>query len=458
MRLYTYSKVFFLFILGVSAQSLLADNWQTVNAEDLDDVSISLQILEEPSLEKDTWIKFEFLNKRKENLKIKEASYNIAWYTLNGETEAYEIEGNLVTKDFTDVLNEGLSGLPFNRTLPPGLSVISHYPSAYGAFLLGNPQTKNLPSQLIVSMTLELQGDENVTIIWDQIDFKFDWYPVKNKKITEAKLVKALKEASAIPYHVLQLRALLEIQKESKILKAENLLKALDIRTGIEDGRNIVLTYLNAYFSNEKDVISFYKKKLTEGKDPYILHDLYIAPKIWSNEFKDILVEQYFACKHLSQKRKIIDILFKHKEIYKEDTHLGEKLASPILDQYESIIYEVPENLSEGKLLIWASAVSILGKLNNSEYLHLICPYLDSSTKILDGGVFIDANSEKIPRPLRVCDIALEAILNIQGKELHKEYIKNGFFPPYEYGEAQIVINKIRDKMVAEIKAKTCIE
>ena len=103
-------------------------------------------------------------------------------------------------------------------------------------------------------------------------------------------------------------------------------------------------------------------------------------------------------------------------------------------------------------LKLWGSLASALGKTGDSSAIGIICPFLKSKTELLTRDIIIFTESYTAPRPIRACDIALEAILHLQQKDVSLVYENSGFSPPYWNGEAEIIITRIRDTLIRDLE------
>ncbi len=59
---------------------------------------------------------------------------------------------------------------------------------------------------------------------------------------------------------------------------------------------------------------------------------------------------------------------------------------------------------------------------------------------------------------MRVCDNALEALMRLEKVDIIKRYKKARYRPPYENGEAEIIISRIRDNEIKDFQTnrKVC--
>lgn len=444
----------FLSFIFLSHQDLFAQkSWDIVYEEQIKGVSIELKILDAPNLSDTSWIALEFENHTDQPLMIEDAFYKIDCRVYESKSNKEVRTGCLTSRSPAEVLDQTFAGPIPTVNLQPGKTVTTAYPSAFASALIGMPADE-YRIDANINLMIKFNVGKTFTFNWEDIEFDFYWKKSSAAElaIMKLRLNKLLERPEISPYQHHILYTLLSIDDISKDLSVDRLLMALQERSGKEDGRLAIIYFLNQKYNEDKELLTYYTEQLNQ-KNPQALTDLAEAPEIWDNRFLEPLIELYQSG-NTGLMFRVMDVLYAHQKFWIKEEGISSILSDLILYKYEDIIYESPDRLSDENLLIWGMAVSMLGKTGNREVIPLICPYLNNKSRILDGGIVLDPESLDLPRPIRVCDNVLDALLRLQDKDLEKAYRKAGFEPPYSYGEAEIVVTRIRDKMIKDLKKK----
>ncbi len=363
-------------------------------------------------------------------------------------------QGKIASRSASELLDKSLDS-PFPMIeLSPGNNVSSSYPSIVGALLLSVPEQKSSYVEAKLKLHLQLSGDRQFSIDWQELAFSFDWSrpePTEFSKLYQ-QLNQLLENPVYSTLHHYELLALLSVPEISKGIEIKTLLRALKKREGREDGRIAILYHLNDFFNKDLEVINYYTTLLKE-KNQTALEELSLAPDIWDEQFLEPLLAQ-FQDADINQMHRIIDLLYLHQNSWIKSEGIATILSDLILYRFENIIYEEPASLDKYQLRTAALLIEMLGKTGNKEVIPIICPFLDEKQRILDSGLVLDTKSMELPRPMRVCDHALESLMRLRNTDLIKVYQKHKYKPPYENGEAEIIISRIRDNLIKELKKK----
>ena len=448
-----FTPLLYSFILLSVTNSTDSKDWEVVYEDQMKGVSVRLKVLESPNLSDTSWIAFEFENHTEKPLIIEDAYYKIDCrvYDSNGNKQVKT--GCLTSRSPAEVLDQSFGGPIPTVSLPPGITITTAYPSAFASALIGMPDEEYMITSN-VNLEIQFKAKKAFTFKWEDVKFHFNWKrpSAAELAIMKLRLNKLLVYPQVSPYQHHILYTLLSVDEISNDLSIEQLLAALQLRSGKEDGRLAIINFLDQKFNDNPDVLNYYTE-LLKNKDLQALSDLAEATEIWDNRFLEPLIELY-QTGNTGLMFRAMDVLYAHQKFWIKDKSISHILSDLILYKYEHIVYESPDRLSDDNLVIWGMAVSMLGKTGNPEVIPLICPFLDNKSRILDGGIELDPESLDLPRPIRVCDNVLDAILRLQNKNLRKAYEKAGFEPPYYNGEAEIVVSRIRDNMIKNLKKK----
>jgi len=450
-----YTNILLLILLPAFIQAQ-QDQWINVEEEDFEEFSLALKILHHPTLADDEWIKVEFNNKTGDPFKIEKASYVVKCVATDKNDQIVK-EGSFSSNNPSEFFDDITEDIIFDNVLHPGISNISHYPSAYGASILRMPKVGHYNVDASISLSLKLTNQQNFNIEWEDIHFEFSWFRPSSDAISsiEDKLRNTLESPSFNSYHHHTLFSLLSIDEIGSTISLEELLTAKDKRYDFSDGRTAIVRYLNSNYAKDKASKEHYLNSIN-NKDFIALTDLQEATNIWDDKMLDPLMEWYTNASPGVMIR-IAEVLHARMDKIKNQEVVSRQLSDHLLEKYSDILYSTPEELSQQDLMMWASLSSILGKTGDATAIGIICPFLQSKKQLLSRDIQIDPSSEAVPSPVRVCDIALETILHLQHKNIDQVYRKSGFKPPYIYGEIEIVIERIRNNMINDmIQVSTC--
>ncbi len=437
-------------LAGARSQYTSTDgrNWSTIEEENLGGIAMRLKLLETPSLADQEWISLEFENLGGEVIPIRDAFYEIRYQIYDKKGGKLLREARLSSRSPAEIIDGAFASPVPVVGLTPGHNQSARFPSTFGASLLGFPKNGPLYVEALASVTVKLSKLESLNFKWENLTFDFLWHqpPATTLPVLTQRLNQLLAKPEFAPYHHHDLYTLLSIPQLSKQVSSDQLITALEKRQGKEDGRHAILFHLNDQHADTEVVLDFYLQKLRE-KDLTALIDLAEAADIWDNRFLEPLIALYQEA-NTGIMFRVMDVLYAHQKDWKNQEGISSILSDLLLYKYEEIIYNTPEQLDASDLLIWSSAISMLGKTGNPEVIPLLCPFMQCQTVVLADELQEDRGSMELPRARRVCDNALEALLRLEGKDLLKAYRKAGYAPPYENGEGDIIIGRIRDEMI----------
>lgn len=462
MRLKNFSVFSYLVCLSVTALginnyvNISTTPWKVIEEQSLKGISTKLKIFENPSLKTKNWISIEFENQTTQTLQMEYAAYTINCKVYQKKGGKLIKQGKIASRSASEILDQSLDS-PFPiMGLAPGVNISSEYPSIIGAVLLSVPKQQSVYVEATIQLQLQLSGTDSFAFNWEAIPFAFEWHrpePIEFNSLYQ-NLLQLLQTPSYTNLHHYELLSLLGVPEISEDIPAATLIDALRTRTGKEDGRLAIVYHLNDHFNKEKVVLDYYLE-LLRNKDRQALEELSKAPDIWDDRFLEPIIDQYQQA-NLNQMHQIMNLLYSHQNAWVEQKGIPEILSDLILYQYEDIIYAAPEQLNRRELCTAALLLDMLGKTGNYEMVPIICPFLQEQERILDTGLVLDPNSLVLPRPMRVCDNALEALMRLEDMNLIKRYKKAKYQPPYENGEAEIIITRIRDQFILDFQDEVC--
>ena len=445
-------KLYFLplFIILFPFVGHTQNHWLVIEEASYNNINFKLEVIHQPSLADSIWMRLVIDNQNPSPREILQSSIQI-------KLQAFEQENQVIQKgmcsstnpsEFFDDLEEHLFEL---EKLQPGKNIISRYPCAYGASILGIPTKHFYKVSASIHFTLQLGGEAPLQIDWDGIQFDMDWYRPNELqiKVLQGRLNSLIQQPSYNSSHFYRLSSCLKEEAIYSVLDNQTVIEALKIYENFPEGKLALLYFINDNFNKDKKILDYYEA-LIKSHNNVALTDLKSMPLLWKNSYLTLFWD-WFQQANLGTQIRIIDILFLNQNKWIKNKNFCKQLSDHLLNTYSEILYALPEDLSTDDLKLWGSLASALGKTGDVASIGIICPFLQSKTELLTRDIIIFADSYEVPRPIRACDIALEAILHLQQKDVRLTYEKTGFFPPYWNGEAEIIITRVRDTLIREL-------
>ena len=442
--------IFCLLICSLWGISIYAQNdWQLIHAEQKGALDIQLQLKKQINPTQKEWISLEINTKNPEEFSIKKAAYQVQLRAYEGRSEQVIKEAFFSVVDPIDFM--GQDKLPVNYSgqhlLPKHIQNRTSISTKIAA-LLGYPGDKPWTIKMVFSLQLEIQDDPEIKIHWPEITTIFQWYPpaLEDQLAAMEQLNPILYFPPTTPYQEERLTLLLNNPIAKKNLNLSLLLKALQLRNGKNDGRHALIQYLNENHPKEEKLIAFYRKRLFK-KDFRALTDLCHAPNIWSDQFLEPIIS-WFQQGNSGVMIQIMDLMEVHRKDWIKKLGISTILFDLISYRYEDIIHKPHTDLSDRELLVWSSAAQLLAKTEHPEAKAIFTPFLNCKSSIHHKDFRLAPHSMEVPPPLRIADVALEGLLQLKQQQLEELYFSAGYRPPYDEGEAEKVISRIRDGLI----------
>ena len=423
------------------------NDWKSVEIGKAGELTVRLRVKPSASLADEEWLAIEFENHGKSDIKIDMAQYRIESERSNLETGIFVSSGSLAHGNAHDLFPDAWDTVPIaERVVPPGVYRMIDHPSLYSSALLGLPPGDGCLVKAQVFVDLRI-NHERVKL--EAKKFEFQWlYPdAKGFDAMRLRLLHLLANPRNAVQHAYILYTLLAVPELAQAASAQQLLAAIEPRVEAFSGRQYVLEHLNNQYAGESAVVEYFFSRIVDT-DTLITEDLRSVPKVWDSRFLPALLNR-FDVRHDSVSDVFV-ILRQQGTPQRAETQIASRLSNALLrfGWIEPGETYVPSVL--------AYQISLMGHTCDRNMIPRLMPYLDDKTQTIDvtqPGLSLDI---RLP-PLRVCDNALEAILEILDGSPGKGYKDAGFkFSSVRGARPQDVaeITEMRDKMITTVKQR----
>jgi hypothetical protein len=420
------------------AVSLLAaeghPKWQTIEVGNVGNVTVRLKVLSPATLADAEWMMLEFFNSGRP-VRVKSAHYRI-------ESERYGLadskpvrSGSLASGNDYDLFPDAWKTTPVGEVLIPRYCYrVVEQLSRYSSALLALAPPDGLLVKASIFLDLELENGSRLQLPDAGVPFQFEWrYPDEEGFARMRKrLVELLKkpESEAHKCHGYILETLLGISAVSKDIPFEELLTAIDRRSGGFDGRECLVKHLDTVGSRRREVVDYYLVRL-QKLDIRVCDDLARVPAFWDESFIEPLVTMHEQEKKAPPFR-ALHVLSMHSDDWKDRQDIPKRLSAVLLNRFGHILKLKPEDFAAARkdelsLAAWAGFADDLGRTRDTGVLPLLRPFLDCRTQVLDPKTCFSALPGEMPPAFRACDCALDAILLLLDGNVNKAYSAAGF-------------------------------
>ncbi len=448
----SFLLVVFLFLSNFHLNASDAERWSVLKSSNENNVTLNLKMISIPDFTDLEWISFEIENNDEEPLVLLASSLRVDFHILNADHKMSLPQSSFHSTD-PYLFSDALSPLPLSEAvLNKGTNKCAIPLSVYGSAFLG-ASSKDLEVSMKISADFEFKGRENFKITWEEKDIKFIWSKIDDRD--NEKLLKEVRMLMRMPTDDVHLNKKMELllyqPAVSNQITIDELIGAIEIRDKFQ-GRNILLHFTNQYFPNDSKLIQYFLTQL-KSQNSETIESLIISNNTWDKRFLEPTISM-FQKSNLGQSFIIIDLLYLHQSKWIKDENIPTILSDLIIYRFEDIIYEKPEDLSISELTSWSSAAIMLGKTGNKEMAQLLCPFLQCEIKVADNDLVEVKKDSAPPRPIRVCDNALEAMIRLTKKTPNNLYAKHGFDINAKPELKQMNIQMIRDKLIKNYSNK----
>ncbi len=434
------------------ANSYSQTDWQVIHATQDGNLSIQLQLKEQINPTQEEWISLAIKNDGPTTSIIEKAIYQIQLSAYEGGSKDALKEVFLEVKNPLDFLGQDKAPIEYSgQYLLPSQNQNQASISAKLAALLGYPKDKPWTIKAEFSLQLNIQDAPESQSHWSAITFFFQWYPpsqaAQRAAWEQVRPLLFIPQSNA--YQEERMAVLLNNPLAKKNLEPSQIIKAIQLRKGQNDGRQALIQYLDKNHPQAEQLIAFYRKRLFK-KDFRALTDLSHAPNIWSDQFLEPIIS-WFQQGNSGVMIQIMDMMEVHRKDWIKKLGISTIFFDLIIYRYEDIIYQTHPALSDRELLVWSSAARLLAQTEHPEAEAIFRRFLSCKFKIQHKNFCLLPYSMELPPPLRVADVALEGLLQMNNQQLEELYFSAGYHPPYAAGEAEKVINRVRDGLILQL-------
>ncbi len=387
--------------------NLKANDWIEVTSETHDILSVSFLILESPDLADENWLKFEVDNKSGKALPLSDAYYRIDFEVFDGQSGLPVKAGSVTGRNPYEFFESEMPVVPTSDfVLPAGKQDISLHPSSFAAAFLGLPDDKGYKILSTVSLSLESPG--KVSILWEDLEFRFDWGKPKDSGLLVKRAKDILNQSQGESYQPFLLESLLSGFKGPSSLSLKDCLSALASPGFTGASREVLLQYLNRNFYSNTE-LSLHARKALEKHDRQMVKDLSMLPALRLVDKEKLLLSCYDNFKGKGDKYAVLEAFYAgisdasvegRSEFFKRVSNDFEKEFSLDFSKH-----------SPTQMKSVAAPLLMLGMTGAPEARSLICRFLSCTTAISDKGLV-----EKGMLQERVCDIAYKSLQLLDGK------------------------------------------
>jgi hypothetical protein len=432
-----------------------ANDWHETVLLKEKDLTVRLKVLARASLAETGWMVLEFENRGEKPLTVEDAHYWItaAYGPLGTGQDA--VSGSLASGNTYDLFPDACATTPVSPiVLPPGKTYRAvEQPSDYSAALLGLPPPpgRSVRGRAFVAVSLndrrELRAAEPAGV-----PFAFDWLHPDDAgfKAMQARLGRLLRSPENRPHHAYLLETYLGIPQVAQVATVDELVTALDRRRKAFEGRPAVAALLAKRFSNDPAVTAYFRRGLKDG-DTIVLDDLRHTA-LWERSDVKPLVHLYEL--DPAKYSGALGLLHKYRDDWIKDDEIVRRLTAVVRQQHPVLRQDV-RRLEPDGLGDWAEAVNSLSMTGDPSAVALLRPALDDKRSFRSSRQLAMPGGVRLP-PLRVCDVALDAILTLLDGSPDEAYRRAGPMPVGR-NNLDAAYADLRDRMITELKRRPAV-
>gem|GEM_PF-6251815 len=444
-------------ILIFSIKSLAQDEWLNFELGRVGQITIQLKVKKYACAADTNWIGFEFDNNSTDTLFIdKWISYFIE-RTADGWTGNLSHEANFYP----------FEKLSYDKyAIPPGTTKLYTPLSNEGSNMLGIPENRRDTFPVECTLRFNFPPINNESLDIKDYKFTFFWYyPTDEQfKFLTQRLEKIInkKEENREPNEWYFHAMIIEVPKITDAIPLSNYIGCLDsLEMDAWGGiRHKTIQYIDKKYNQNIEVVNYFRNALRNDYET-IVDDLFFLENI-----SLVLVDEIFHYyqRHIEDDYKRIEIIrwFNQQKKAYPNSILNKKRKNffDVLVQSFPVIKTSSDTVNIKELRQWAEIVPNIEQIGDTTAIKYLTPFLKNKVKINDpNSLKTRASGAIIVERIRVCDFALEAIYNLQGRnrefmDIYKQYVKRGdsvFYKEQEMENFYAIIENERNKLISEL-------
>jgi hypothetical protein len=457
-------------LLAAVAQAVVQTNgqptWEVVDVGRVGDLALRLTVLKTATLAAEEWIGLEIGNEGDEPVGVRNAQYSIE-ATWTDPRTGLPSARCLASGTTLSMFPEAWKTTPVSHFLiRPGVHRLLGELSNCCSAGLGLAPEGGLVVEAHLHLTLNLDEEREYSTPPDGVPFTFEWrHPdPAGFEAMRARLRWLLNEPCSVRdvYHESRVRVfemLLRMPGVGDALTAEELLAGL---AGRAYGRGALVNEIACRFGRDPRVIEYYATRLRAGSDD-VVTDLAGEHGIWDPAFVKPLLEYFEQSQDYAERYTgssmyaALAALSAHRGDWPAELHIPTRLSSRILAQSPTLRRDSGGLKGDELTVRWIRDARVLALTHDPGVIPLLRPFLDRSDPIADiRSISFPRLEPRYVPALRVCDVALEAILAIDptlGADRAVCAEGTNANPP-SIEDLERGVNAMRDAMIADLKLR----
>jgi hypothetical protein len=386
------------------------EEWQSHTVGRFGDIEVRVEVKSPSSFGDEDWLAFLFMNSSGADVPLRTFQFRSSResFTTSGTLLS---SGNLASGNSHNVFPYAADGR-LKQFIPGEGYRAAGQISDYSTVLLGIPTQKEIV-RATFAIDVEIEG-ENEWVQLQSEPFEFTWEP-PDQEDYERMRTRLHAMLAAAPRHNWQeqgyiLEALLKTPGVGDTLTFEELKNARTIRQNDVTRDTIVKRMFME--DHREEAIRFFKEEL-KSAEISTLRDLQ-----WSNAYDPSFLEPLLAViesgKHGS--RDAFRILTMHADSWEGDGTTPQRLSAYVRPFYDTAVaaYEQdPSSINNRTTLHFA--IQDMGDARDPAVVPELARWLDNTDRWVDTD-HLSSNPFALPPPVRLCDVALEAIMKVRGE------------------------------------------
>jgi hypothetical protein len=426
------------------------DGWQVVTVFQERDLSVLVRVKERAKASDEGWLVLEFVSGGKDPLTVSGASYRIEARYDDLDTREELGLGSLASGNDFDLFPDARKRLPV--ALAPGkpyrvVDQPSNYSTALMMSLVAHHRgSLRLGVRAALHMRLEARDGRAWQTPHEGVSFAFDWVPFDAADVdTMRRRLEAMLAGPSRYYHEVNLLgAYLDLLAVADGVTRDQLLAALRRRPegSTVNGRKPIAGHLAKRFATDPVVRDYYLDAFKSGHWNTVVLDLLGSDGFWHpslvGPLADLCTTDGFTL--------ALEILHEHSSDWVADGVLARRLSAAVLARCPLLRTRLAD-LKPEQLPDWAREVRQLALTGDKSLVANLQPALDD---VRSCAQLEHVAWGMLPRPTRVCDAALNAILTLLDGGIEAAYQDAGL-SSWSRG---VALDKARDGMIAELKKR----